>query len=119
MGHFLRWSRDGRWVFFRRHTGNQHVHRVPLEGGEPEPLPHVVGGSHLSLAPDGSRILDVLGHKEIWVTPVAGGPPEKVFEFDDPEIRIDYPVWSQGGDWVLFDRFMPRGGDIWLLDARD
>jgi hypothetical protein len=39
-----------------------------------------------------------------------------VFEFDDPDARIDYPVWSPDGRWVLFDRFRPQGGDIWLME---
>jgi len=24
-------------------------------------------------------------------------------------------VWSPDGKWVLFDRFRPQGGDIWML----
>jgi hypothetical protein len=35
-----------------------------------------------------------------------------VFEFDDADARIDYPVWAPDGRWVLFDRFRPQGGDI-------
>ena len=116
MGHYSRWSRDGEWIYFRRQSAGSQVHRVPVAGGEPEALPQVAGGSHLSLSPDESRILDVLGHKELWVSPVGPGEAEKVFEFDDPEVRIDYPVWSNGGDWVLFDRFCPRGGDIWMME---
>ena len=42
--------------------------------------------------------------------------PEKVFEFEDPDVRIDYPVWSPDGKWVLFDRFRPQGGDIWIME---
>ena len=39
-----------------------------------------------------------------------------VFEFDDGESRIDYPVWSPDGKWILFDRFVPRGGDVWIVE---
>jgi Tol biopolymer transport system component len=59
--------------------------------------------------------MDVVGHKVLWVSPIAG-KPEKVFEFSDPAVRIDYPVWSPDGKWVLFDRFRPQGGDIWVMD---
>ena len=59
--------------------------------------------------------MDVLYHRVLWVSPVKGGPPEKVFEFSDPSIRIDYPVWSPDGKWVLFDRQHPRGGDVWVM----
>ncbi len=37
-----------------------------------------------------------------------------MFEFEDPDVPIDYPVWPPDGRWVLFDRFRPHGGDIWL-----
>jgi len=70
--------------------------------------------------------MDVLGHKALWVSPV--GNPEletrnskletakRVFEFTDKDVRIDYPVWSPDGRWVLFDRFRPQGGDIWMIE---
>jgi Tol biopolymer transport system component len=60
--------------------------------------------------------MDVAGHKVLWVSPLDDGTPEKVFEFDDPDTRIDYPVWSPDGRWILFDRFSPQGGDIWMME---
>jgi hypothetical protein len=71
----------------------------------------------MSFSPDGSRIMDVVGHKALWVSPLRSGSPGKVFEFDDPDVRIDYPVWFPDGRWVLFDRFRPRGGNINLLEG--
>jgi Tol biopolymer transport system component len=70
----------------------------------------------MSFSPGQERIMDVLAHKTLWVSPLTGGSPEKIFEFDDPDSRIDYPVWSPDGRFVLFDRFRPRGGDIWVMD---
>jgi len=61
--------------------------------------------------------MDVVGHRELVVSRLDGGPPEKVFEFDDPDARIDYPVWSPDGKSVLFDRFRPQGGDIWIMEG--
>jgi len=116
MGHFVRWSRDGKWIYFRAGTGDLGVQRVPSAGGASEPLPGVKGGSHLSLAPDENHIADVLFHKELWISPISGGEARKVFEFDQPDGRIDYPVWSNDGKWILFDRFQPHGGDIWIMD---
>jgi hypothetical protein len=26
-----------------------------------------------------------------------------------------FAVWSPDGKWVLFDRFRPQGGDIWMI----
>jgi Tol biopolymer transport system component len=117
-GHFVRWSADGQSVFFRCACGGQpRTMRVPVAGGEPELTAPVTGGSHVSFSPDGSRILDVLAHKTIWVSPLASGTPEKTFEFPDPDVRIDYPVWSPDGRWILFDRFRPQGGDVWLMES--
>ena len=80
-------------------------------------LPPISSGAHISLSPDQKRILDVRNHKTIWVHPLDGSAPYQVFEFPDPDIRIDYPVWSPDGKWILFDRAAPSGGDIWLLEG--
>ena len=117
MGHFLRWNQTGDEIIFRSPGhGNAQTLIVPRTGGEPRVFCEVAGGSHMSLSPDHSRVMDVIGHKTLWVSPVDSGKPEKVFEFDDPDVRIDYPVWSPDGHWVLFDRFRPQGGDIWMMD---
>src|SRR5215217_1427131 len=117
IGHFLRWDPNGESVIFRcPGSGSPRTMKVSLSGGEPEPLPEVAGGSHMSFSPDHSRIMDVVGHKSLWVSPLDGGNPEKVFEFEDPDVRIDYPVWSPDGGRVLFDCFRPQGGDIWMLE---
>ena len=117
MGHFLRWTRDGRFVIFRCPGGGKPVTmRVPVEGGEAEPVGEIAGGAHMSLSPDESLILDVVNHKVLHVSRVMAGGPEPVFEFEDPEVRIDYPVWSPDGTLVSFDRFLPRGGDVWVLE---
>jgi Tol biopolymer transport system component len=117
MGHFMRWAKSGDSVIFRSPGGgNPRTVRVDLSGGDAGPLPEVVGGAHMSLSPDCSRIMDVVGHKTLWVSPLDENKPERVFEFGDPDVRIDYPVWSPDGQWILFDRFRPRGGDIWMME---
>jgi Tol biopolymer transport system component len=116
-GHFLRWTMDGSAVVFRAAGNPSRSVRVPLSGGEPEVVGDVAGGAHMSFSPDHSRIMDVVGHRELFVSRLDGAPPEKVFEFDDPDARIDYPVWSPDGKSVLFDRFRPQGGDIWLMEG--
>ncbi|TMQ57669.1 MAG: hypothetical protein E6K76_09865 [Candidatus Eisenbacteria bacterium] len=115
-GHFLRWTRRGDGIVFRCPGPPARVMVAPLDGGEPTALPEVQGGSHMSLSPDFSRIMDVVAHKVLWVSPLLGGAPERVFEFEDPDVRIDYPVWSPDGRWVLFDRFRPQGGDVWVME---
>lgn len=115
-GHFLRWSDDGLHVLFRREfTASPQIYRVSVEGGDPELVGEVRGGSHISFSPDQKRLIDVTGHKTLWVTLLPGGRFEKVFEFENLDIRIDYPEWSPDGNWVLFDRNEPKGGDIWSM----
>jgi Tol biopolymer transport system component/serine/threonine protein kinase len=132
-GHFLRWNKAGDAVIFRAVGDTPRTVQASLDGSEPVALPEVTGGAHMSLSPDYSLIMDVLGHKALWVSPVVGPPtsafpnqnseiklsaasPQKVFEFTDKDVRIDYPVWSPDGKWVLFDRFRPQGGDIWMIE---
>ena len=117
MGHFLLFTGDGRSVVFRCPSSPPRTMRVSVAGGEAEPVGDVRGGAHMSFSPDASRIADVVAHQTIWVSPLGGGEPEKVFSFEDPDVRIDYPNWSPDGRSLLFDRVRPRGGDIWVLEA--
>jgi eukaryotic-like serine/threonine-protein kinase len=118
-GHFLRWTREGDAVLFRCPAAGKAMLApvFPVTGGEARPVAEIAGGAHMSLSPDHSRVMDVVAHKTLWVSPLSGGKPEAVFAFDDPDARIDYPVWSPDGGAVLFDRFRPQGGDIWMMDG--
>lgn len=115
-GHFLRWTDTGREVIFRCTCGGKPATmKVSIDGGDAQPFTEMMGGSHISFSPDRSRIMDVVGHRVLWVSPVNDGKPEKAYEFPDANVRIDYPVWSPDGKWILFDRFRPQGGDIWSM----
>ncbi len=116
-GHFMRWNREGNGILCVRLGHPGEILIVPVEGSEEVQSLSVKGGSHISLSPDHSRIMDVVAHKTLWTSPLQGGEPARVFEFDDPDVRIDYPVWSPDGRWVLFDRFRPQGGDIWVMEG--
>jgi len=117
-GHFMRWTADGTGIIFRCTCGGKPATmKVSLSGGDPKPFAEMMGGSHISFSPDRTRIMDVVGHRVLWVSPVNGGKSEKVYEFPDPDVRIDYPIWSPDGRWVMFDRFRPQGGDIWAMSG--
>jgi len=118
LGHFLHWSHDGQYIYFRCPTGPKaRTMIVPADGGDPRETAEVIGGSHMSFSPDESMIMDVVGHRTLWLSPLRGGVPHKIFEFDDGDSRIDYPVWSPDGRWILFDRFVPHGGDVWMVEV--
>jgi len=116
-GHFLMWSQDGKGIYFRTGAGEPTAARVSVADGSVTEV-GIQGGSHMSFGPGGTLVADVLGHQRIWVSPLGAGEPYVVFSFDDPEVRIDYPVWSPDGRWILFDRWAPEGGDVWLVEAR-
>ena len=117
-GHFIRWNKLGDGVVFRAVTANGwRVCEAPIDGGPLTELPNVTGGGHLSFNHTHSALADVTAHKTLWSSPVGtGGAPEKIFEFPDADVRIDYPVWSPDGKWILFDRFRPVSGDIWMIE---
>jgi eukaryotic-like serine/threonine-protein kinase len=117
-GHFLRWTADGGSIVFRAESGTQiHIYRALVKDSSLTRLPDIASGAHMSFSPSQSLVLDVKGHKSLWVYPLNGQAARYIFAFPDPDVRIDYPTWSPDGRWVLFDRAAPRGGDLWLLEA--
>jgi Tol biopolymer transport system component len=117
-GHFVAWTADGRGVVFHGERDRQmQIYRVDVESGALTPLPPVRSGGHMSFSPSQALILDVSNHKVLWAHPVDGGAPYEVYQFPDPDVRIDYPRWSRDGRWVVFDRAAPRGADLWMLEG--
>ena len=117
-GHFIMWNKGSDSLVFRAVAANEwKVVQASIDGSSVIELPNIKGGGHLSFNPAYSSMMDVTAHKTLWSSPVgSGGPPESVFEFPDADVRIDYPVWSPDGKWILFDRFRPEGGDIWMME---
>ncbi|HVK00479.1 MAG TPA: protein kinase [Gemmatimonadales bacterium] len=117
-GHFLAWTADSRAIVFRgEHDRQMQIYRVDVASGALTPLPPVRSGGHMSFSPSQSLIMDVSSHKVLWAHPLGGAEPYEVYQFPDPDVRIDYPRWSRDGGRVVFDRAAPRGADLWMLEG--
>src|SRR5205823_10560374 len=88
IGHFLRWSQDGQHIYFRCPSAGKTL-RIPADGGDLQSAAEVIGGAHMSFSPDQSMVVDVVGHRTLWVSPLRSGAPRKIFQFDDGDSRID------------------------------
>ena len=117
-GHFVAWTADGRAVVFRgEHERQMQIYRADVGSGALTPMPPVHSGGHMSFSPSQAVIMDVSSHKVLWAHPVSGGEPYQVYQFPDPDVRIDYPRWSPNGRSIVFDRAAPRGADLWTLEG--
>lgn len=114
--HFMLFSSDGATLYY--HGTGPQVMQVNTATGEASLFKEIKSGAHVSFSPDHARIMDVVDHKTLWVTPLTSGAPQEVFAFPDPDVRIDYPRWSPDGRFVVFDRLKPTGGDIWMLKLK-
>ena len=73
IGHFEIWAADGGSLLFHPATGPAAAARLTLAGGALTPL-DVRGGSHMSFGPGEAMIADVIDHRQVWVSPLAGAP---------------------------------------------
>jgi Tol biopolymer transport system component/DNA-binding SARP family transcriptional activator len=97
-------SRDGRWLAFDSdHGGRQAIYRVPLSGGEPEPLSADSGDDFMpSWSPDGREIAYYgfrQGRRRLFVMRVDGGTPIAVAP-DSANQR--FPDWAPDGRHLVF-----------------
>jgi serine/threonine-protein kinase len=117
-GHFVTWTADSRAIVFRGERDRQmQIYRVDVANGVLTPLPPVRSGGHMSFSPTQTLIMDVSSHKVLWVHPIGGAAPYEIYQFPDPDVRIDYPRWSRDGRRLVFDRAAPRGADLWTLEG--
>ncbi|MBW3563636.1 MAG: serine/threonine-protein kinase [Acidobacteria bacterium] len=117
--HYIRWTPDSRAVsFVSNATSPSRLAFIEIAGGDEQPTA-IIGGYHHSYSPDRSHVIDVSNHQRLWVAPLATGETRTILEFEDSQVRIDYPSWSPDGQWVVFDRSRPEGGDVWMLEGSD
>lgn len=69
------WTPDGAGVVFRCTCSEKSATmKMSVSGGDPQPFAEtMIGGAHMSFSPDRTRIMDVVGHRILWVSPVTGG----------------------------------------------
>ena len=117
-GHFIRWTPDEEILFRCPCNGEAKLMQIATAANSE---PRIVmalpkgAGAHMSFSPDGTEMIDVVGHKTLWRYHLPDAIATKLFEFPDKEVRIDYPTLSPDGHTILFDGFHPEGGDLWLM----
>lgn len=116
------WSGDGRQLAFlqRSESGRIELTVADVDGSNPR----VVLQSDSAFpflrqpawAPDGSEIAIVRGTGgiagEIWLVPVAGGPPRRPFS-DPPEVFSDSPVFSADGLALIHSSNRGGATNLW------
>ena len=97
-------SRDGRWLAFDSdRSGNQHIYKMPLAGGEPEQLTSGPQDDFSpAWSPDGKEIAFHSfrnGTRDIFIVPAEGGAAEPVVATPAQERQ---PDWSPDGQQLVF-----------------
>ena len=119
----IRWSDDGRWIYFRWLPGGNNWHaeresyRVPAQGGEPELLDEAAADSLAVYISGGdlsgdrtSRVTSVEG--DLFLVERASGAVRRLTETTDAESS---PVFSGNGE----DVFFRRDGNLYALRLAD
>ncbi len=86
-----------------------------LDGREPERR-CAFGGAHITFSPAKDFVADTDHTFLLIFRPnLATTAKEKIFRFPEPDVGMDYTVWSPDGRFMLFDRSNPQGGDIYEI----
>jgi serine/threonine protein kinase len=113
-------SQDGKWVLFASHRlGNTPtIWRVPLKGGEPEPLKDHPSGLP-DVSPDGGWIATSEetepGKVRLKVIPIGGGQPVKTFDIPSatPAGLYRQVSWSHDGRELVYVDTRAGVSNLW------
>jgi len=90
---FPHWSRDGRWLYFVRHSGrgsgNEGIWKMPAQGGEAIQVTHLKEAPDVPQeSPDGRFLYYCRGWpfpQTVWRIPIEAGEETKVIDFVHPQ----------------------------------
>ncbi|MGO9272828.1 MAG: winged helix-turn-helix domain-containing protein [Terriglobia bacterium] len=102
---------DGTRLFFvERRGGRETLAAVPVEGGEPVPVPTPFANTALdAISPDHSELLvrsDAGGEQTLWMLPTTGGSPRPL-----GNVIGHNPAWSRDGQKIVYF----SGSDLYVV----
>ena len=126
-------SPEGKWVCFWSLSMGGRLVKVPIEGGDPQPLhaPLVTGGGQgrtalglmATMGNWGPSDRIIFSDQNLWQVAAGGGVPESIttLDFDEQEIAHLWPEILPDGNAVLFtvsSRSKPDRIDVLSLETR-
>jgi Tol biopolymer transport system component len=110
-GHYLRWL-DANTIVA---NSKGQLLAATLDGREPERR-GAIGGAHITFSPTKDLVADTDHTFLLMSRPgLEATVRERIFRFPEPDVGMDYTVWSPDGRFMLFDRSNPQGGDIYEI----
>ena len=113
-------SPDGKMIAYHDFGGpSPKVEIIPFSGGTAIKALDIPGIAPIRWTPDGKAILFIdtkAGVSNIWMQPIAGGPPKQVTRFSSDQ--INYFDVSRDGSRLVLDRFQSNSDVELIRDVR-
>jgi Tol biopolymer transport system component len=113
-------SPDGKMIAYHDFGGHSRkVAIIPFSGGAEITALDISGSAPIHWTSDGKAILFIdtkVGVSNIWMQPIAGGPPKQVTRFSSDQ--INYFDVSRDGTRLVLDRFQSNSDVVLIRDVR-